>query len=488
MSTKPSPAKRFDVALSFPGEHRPLVARVAKKLSSVFGRDQILYDNYYKAEFARIDLNVYLPNLYRKESELIVVFLCHEYKAKQWCRLEWRHIANLIASRDAERIMLFRHGDDGDYEELGVLAGDGTIDFSPLSAGKIANFIIDRFKSNRGAIPSPKAAPRSPRAARPTSGATPKTGGATKPPKKVAGPSPAEIEVIKKHFLSALSNGLPAIGELERRLELVSGAKELSERCSIIFDKLRVLTIKSALKIFARAHTDLSLLPRKESEVATRQLKAALRAFMPLVCPPEQIKKIRMQLAKRETVVVESFAQTVTGVETIEARLLPRPICYVSTSAAHKAANDERHPHGRYAFLLSLDRSPASLKHLPALLDDFIFKEVKLKGDASTTLDKKREQARERLQDDEETRDIRRYVIVNADANGRAAARPAGRSARWVKDYEKLFAEAISCAKRTYPQIVFYRLGQDAEAMIEDEPTLIYPVLDLLWEDEETPA
>jgi TIR domain len=124
-----SNSRRFAIALSFPGEHRDFVKLVADHLAAVFGKDRVLYDKYYEAEFARPDLDVYLPRLYRTQSELVVLFLCPEYAAKRWCNLEWRHIRQLIATVDASRIMLLRYGYSGDFEELGILPGDGTINF-----------------------------------------------------------------------------------------------------------------------------------------------------------------------------------------------------------------------------------------------------------------------------------------------------------------------------------------------------------------------
>jgi hypothetical protein len=151
--TDPSLAlKRFDVALSFPGEHRTFVEAVAARLSAVLGKEHVLYDKYYEAEFARLNLNVYLPKLYRTQSELIVVFLCPEYEQKHWCKLEWRHIGNLIATVDESRIMLLRYGYEGDFSDLGILPGDGTIDFKGRAADDIANVIVERFQINGGQI------------------------------------------------------------------------------------------------------------------------------------------------------------------------------------------------------------------------------------------------------------------------------------------------------------------------------------------------
>jgi hypothetical protein len=144
--------KRFDIALSFPGEHRRFVEAVAARLATVFGRERVLYDKYYEAEFARPNLDVYLPGLYRTQSELIVLFLCPEYTAKRWCNLEWRHIRNLLASVDEQRIMFLRYGYEGDFSDIGFLLGDGTINFEGRSAEDIADRIVERFKVNGGTL------------------------------------------------------------------------------------------------------------------------------------------------------------------------------------------------------------------------------------------------------------------------------------------------------------------------------------------------
>jgi hypothetical protein len=144
--------RRFDIALSFPGEHRPFVKEVARRLSEIFSRDRVLYDHYYEAEFARPNLDVYLPSLYRTQSELVVLFLCPEYAAKRWCNLEWRHIRDMLASVDEKRIMFLRYGYEGDLTELGILRGDGTIDFKERSPEDIAEKIRERFIINGNVI------------------------------------------------------------------------------------------------------------------------------------------------------------------------------------------------------------------------------------------------------------------------------------------------------------------------------------------------
>jgi len=59
---KASQTKRFRVALSFPGEHRPFVSEVANVLATNLGKDRVFYDTFHEAELARPDLDVYLQS------------------------------------------------------------------------------------------------------------------------------------------------------------------------------------------------------------------------------------------------------------------------------------------------------------------------------------------------------------------------------------------------------------------------------------------
>ena len=99
------------------------MAQVAASLAERFGEAAVLYDMFkgHKADFARTDLDVYLPNLYRTESDLIVLFLCEDYAKKRWCKLEWRFIRQLIATADEGRIMFLSFDDIGAVPELEFL-------------------------------------------------------------------------------------------------------------------------------------------------------------------------------------------------------------------------------------------------------------------------------------------------------------------------------------------------------------------------------
>lgn len=80
--------RRFKIAFSFPREHRSIVDKIARSVADVFAEEFVLYDLFHRSEFARPNLDTYLQNLYKNESELIVVFICSAYNRKKWCGIE----------------------------------------------------------------------------------------------------------------------------------------------------------------------------------------------------------------------------------------------------------------------------------------------------------------------------------------------------------------------------------------------------------------
>lgn len=192
--------RRFKVALSFPGEQRTFVERVANDLASVMSRQRVLYDKYHEIEFARLDLDVYLPRLYREDAELIVVFLCPEYKAKRWCGLEWRHIRQNIGGPEASRVMFLSFGDPGDLSELGILKGDGYLNITRRTPQEVAENIRERLLMGK-------------RKRRSSSGSSKHTGG------DIDSPSPA-MSFADASWLEHVRNYAPAQGLADRETEL----------------------------------------------------------------------------------------------------------------------------------------------------------------------------------------------------------------------------------------------------------------------------
>jgi tetratricopeptide (TPR) repeat protein len=141
--------KRFRVALSYPGEHREFVSRVADRLSEQLGRERVLYDKYHEAEFARIDLDTYLQRLYHDESELIVVFFSENYERKEWPGLEWRAIRDVIKQRRESAVVPVRF----DNTEIpGLFSTDGSLAVDDREPATIADLILQRLRLESGTV------------------------------------------------------------------------------------------------------------------------------------------------------------------------------------------------------------------------------------------------------------------------------------------------------------------------------------------------
>jgi hypothetical protein len=135
---------RFQIALSFPSEQRSRVKRIAEILATRLGKENILYDEWHRAEFARPNLDVYLPELYHKQSLLIVFFLCFDYERKEWCGLEWRAGRDLLKHKEDHRLMLLRL----DSAEIqGLYSIDGHLDISSMDDNEVALDILKRLSS-----------------------------------------------------------------------------------------------------------------------------------------------------------------------------------------------------------------------------------------------------------------------------------------------------------------------------------------------------
>ncbi len=138
----PASAKRFRVAFSFAGETRGFVAALASLLAEEFGKKKILYDKFHESEFARRDLGIYLPELYHKESDLVVIVLSSAYDEKQWTGLEWTAIHDLLSQRKHDEVILCR------FDRATVTGLYSTVGFIELDGRKpeeIRDLILERL-------------------------------------------------------------------------------------------------------------------------------------------------------------------------------------------------------------------------------------------------------------------------------------------------------------------------------------------------------
>jgi hypothetical protein len=133
----------FDVSLSFPGEVRDFVEKVAAELESRIGPNSYFYDRNYLSQLARPNLDTLLQDIYRNRSKLIVVFIGSDYQKKDWCGLEWRVIREIIFERKHDKRIMFVKIDDGVVE--GIFKTDGYIDSRSFNTATIAQFIHERL-------------------------------------------------------------------------------------------------------------------------------------------------------------------------------------------------------------------------------------------------------------------------------------------------------------------------------------------------------
>lgn len=131
----------FDVALSFPGEVRDYVERVAEVLERELGPDRYFYDNNYKSQLAMPGIDTVLQSIYRNRSELIVAFIGEKYQVKPWCGLEFRAIRDILKERNVKKVMYVRT-DDGQVD--GILSIDGYIDAEKHAPSEVAEYILER--------------------------------------------------------------------------------------------------------------------------------------------------------------------------------------------------------------------------------------------------------------------------------------------------------------------------------------------------------
>ena len=140
--------KHFKIALTFAGESRDLVEKIAIVLADKFSKDEILYDKFHEADFARPQLDVYLQKLYHDCSDLIVVFLCDQYSQKRWCGVEWRAIRDILNNFNYEKIMYVKVSKENidDITLPGFYGSqDGYIDANTHTPQEISDLIIERY-------------------------------------------------------------------------------------------------------------------------------------------------------------------------------------------------------------------------------------------------------------------------------------------------------------------------------------------------------
>lgn len=145
--------RRFRVALTYNGARRAYVNKVALLLRKQLG-DEVFFDRFYAEHTCRPDLGRWLPRLYAKQSDLVVVFLDDGYEHKDWCQLEWSAVLGMVKKRRTAEVMLARFG-QVDPEELNGLAG--YVDLDDLTPSAFVDLILKRLEPGKvHASPAPR--------------------------------------------------------------------------------------------------------------------------------------------------------------------------------------------------------------------------------------------------------------------------------------------------------------------------------------------
>ncbi|MEM8721116.1 MAG: GUN4 domain-containing protein [Cyanobacteria bacterium P01_G01_bin.39] len=114
-----SESNRFKVALSFPGEHRDFVLKVAEELATRLTRDRVFYDEWYEIELLGVGGDLKLQSMY-EQADLVVPFFSEHY-SKSWCSLEWETIRGILLDRRKEDTVIPVHLDDTDIPGWSVV-------------------------------------------------------------------------------------------------------------------------------------------------------------------------------------------------------------------------------------------------------------------------------------------------------------------------------------------------------------------------------
>jgi hypothetical protein len=128
---------KYDVALSFAGEDREYVEKVAEILKA--SGISVFYDKFEEIDLWGKDLGIHFDYIYRQSAKYFIPFISSHYKEKVWTHYEVRTaIARAIENKE-EYILPVRF----DKTELeGIRSTIGYLDISNLSPESLAEKIM----------------------------------------------------------------------------------------------------------------------------------------------------------------------------------------------------------------------------------------------------------------------------------------------------------------------------------------------------------
>jgi hypothetical protein len=162
-STPRSTQRQYDICLSFAGEQRSYVQKVAQIL-----RDRgkkVFYDEYETVQLWGRDLVEYLDWVYRESADYCVLFASKEYAAKNWTTHE-RRSAQARALEQREVYLLPARFDD--TEIPGLVPTTAYIDLKDMPPDQLGELIIQKLEQDSDGVgPSSRTIPPESRWSRP---------------------------------------------------------------------------------------------------------------------------------------------------------------------------------------------------------------------------------------------------------------------------------------------------------------------------------
>jgi hypothetical protein len=134
---------KYDVCLSFAGEDRAFVKRVAEALIEKGIR--VFYDEYERAELWGKDLYTHLDDIYRNSAKFCVLFISKHFAKKLWSSHE-RESAQARAFRENKEYLLPVRFDDTAIP--GIRDTVGYIDLRTTKPADLADLIEQKLENH----------------------------------------------------------------------------------------------------------------------------------------------------------------------------------------------------------------------------------------------------------------------------------------------------------------------------------------------------
>lgn len=133
-------SKQYDVALSFAGEDREYVRRVAESLKTKGVR--VFYDDFEKVALWGENLTERFVDVYMESAHYAVLFISEHYRDKVWARLERRAALARALTEDRTYVLPARFDDT---EIKGLLPTVAYIDLRRMSSAEFSVMICERI-------------------------------------------------------------------------------------------------------------------------------------------------------------------------------------------------------------------------------------------------------------------------------------------------------------------------------------------------------